>query len=123
MAKKRGRIFRGEDFWRKTISEYRKSGISQTEFCKRRKLPIETFRRWFYEFNRETSAAQPAAPDEQPLTDAGGIPLFMPVKLKETPAESTYPMEIVLANGRRIRVNAEAHPDAVRGMVRMLEGA
>ena len=51
------RIFRGEEFWRKTISEYRKSGISQTEFCNRRKLPINTFRRWLYEFNREATHA------------------------------------------------------------------
>ena len=71
-------------YWRGVLDSWRSSGLEDVEFCRRHALPIKKFRWW-----RTRLQSQ-----------------FIPVRLNgaENGAEETPSLEVVLANGRAVRV-------------------
>jgi transposase len=80
-----------ERFWRTMVQQWRRSGLSVRAFCYHHGLAQPSFYAW-----RRTLAQRDAAVQ------------FVPVRLAPEPptntSASTSPLELVLANGRRLRV-------------------
>jgi hypothetical protein len=103
------------EYWRALIAECGRSGLSQTEFCRRRAIPPGTLSCWKSKLSEEARRRVRPAPSSPPR------PSFLPVKIVARrpddalpPAASTLgagELEIALASGRLVRVRGrvDAH--------------
>jgi hypothetical protein len=104
--------------WAALCREWRGSGLTQPEFCRRRGLPLHTFRRRLYQPAARDLAGDSARPTAAPPPEAGPpartpSPRFIPVRVvaddrpapgSTTPRTQGRPVEVILAGGRRIAV-------------------
>src|SRR5438034_8405899 len=88
---------RRASFWQATHAAWRESGLSQAEFCRQRSLVVNTFRWWRHRFRRATRAAAGAA-------RPAGFVEYRIVKPAAEPRLTACGVEVLLRNGRRIRV-------------------
>ena len=92
-----------ENFWRRTIRQQQRSGLSVRDFCRREGLKDGAFRWWRQELARrdhERSAAPSAEPAE-------AAPSFLPVRVVDLEAvapRTAPPIEIVFPAGPTVRV-------------------
>jgi hypothetical protein len=106
------------------VAQWRLSGLSIPEFCRRRGINLGTMRGWVYK-QRHRLAVEPArcasqadpAPDEPTPTAA-----FLPIRLVEPIAPAGQGVEVVLGPGRRIVVAPGFDPETLRRVVAVLEG-
>src|SRR6185312_6646475 len=92
-----------ESYWRQVHARWKRSGLSVRAFCGAEGLNPMTFCWWRRELGRR----------DQPQ------PSFLPVRvLAENTEPSTVGIEVVLANGRSVRVGAGFDP---RTLVRVVE--
>jgi transposase len=107
MAPGRTRDERKEQQWRCWIGEWRASGLSVRAFCERRGLATPTFYAWRRTLERR--AAQKAA--------------FVPVQvLADALPTQTSALEVVLAEGRTVRVAPGFDAATLRQLLAVLEG-
>jgi transposase len=107
MAPGRTRDERKEQQWRCWIGEWRASGLSVRAFCERRGLATPTFYAWRRTLERR--AAQKAA--------------FVPVQvLADALPAQTSALEVVLAEGRTVRVAPGFDAATLRQLLAVLEG-
>jgi hypothetical protein len=122
------------EYWRTVVDEWRRSGLGQSEFCRRRGLRAGTLAWW-----KHTLARQPGAPPRRSSGSAGaGAPprvTFVPLRI--TPARTvpvaTTPsartdtadgnLEIVLADNRRVRVRGRVDPQWLGQVIDVLTRA
>ena len=83
--------------WRRRLEQYKRSGLSQTEFCRQHVVPLSTFTLW----KRRLKA------------QAQDRPAFIPVQLKEaisqTAPAGVWACEIV---GPQVKLRLRERPDA-----------
>jgi transposase-like protein len=95
-----------ESYWRQVLARWKRSGLSVRAFCGAEGLNPMTFYWWRRELERR----------DQPQ------PAFLPVRvLAETTGPSTVGIEVVLANGRSVRVSAGFDPGTLMRVVELLE--
>jgi transposase-like protein len=82
------------------LTQYRRSGLTQRSFAQRHGLSLSTFNRWLR------------------LARAPGAPDFVRVTLPTLPAGDDF--ELVLTDGRRVRVPARFDPAALRTLLEVL---
>ena len=93
-------------YWRQVIARWKRSGLSVRAFCGAEGLNPMTFYWWRRELGRR----------DQPQ------PSFLPVHvLAETTEPSPVGIEVVLANGRSVRVGAGFDPGTLVQVVELLE--
>lgn len=105
---------RKEQFWRDVMTRWRDSGLTVRAYCRRQRLSEASFYAWRQELAQRDEQAQPAA-------DAAAV-TFVPLTVQAAacgPAE--LPVEVVLANGRRLRVPVGVAPAVVRDLLAVLE--
>jgi transposase len=85
-----------EQFWRRTLREFAKSGQSIRAFCRERQLSEPSFYAW-----RRTLAEREAATRGDKAA-AAVAPAFVPIRLTATPTADAAPIQIVLGGGHRI---------------------
>ena len=104
--------------WETLCREWRGSGLTQPEFCRRRGLPLHTFRRRLYQPVARDVGGDAARPTAAPPPKAGPpahtqSPRFLPVRVvaedrpapgSATPSALGRPVEVMLAGGHRIAV-------------------
>jgi hypothetical protein len=83
-------------YWSAMIADFRRSGLTQVEFCRRRQLSLHSFRSWLYSFNRALPTPSPstrvgAQPDSAP--SHASTPSFLPVQVR---SESVAPADDVV---------------------------
>jgi hypothetical protein len=107
MAPGRARDERKEQQWRHWIGEWRASGLSVRAFCKRRGLALPTFYAW--RRTLEGRAAEGAT--------------FVPVQVvaDATPTQPSA-LEIILRDGRAVRVAPGFDAATLRQLLAVLEG-
>jgi hypothetical protein len=107
--------------WNALLSDFRRSGLTHAEFCRRRGISIHCFRKHLY----QTPAPKPAHPDSIPATASVATP-FVPVTILADPAparsRSHQSLELILPEGRRIAVAPGFDPDTLRQLIDTLEG-
>jgi len=106
MAQGRRRDERKEQQWRRWFGEWRASGLSVRAFCARHGLAESLFHAWRRRLEQR-AAQQPA---------------FLPVHIvaDQAPAPGSA-LEVVLADGRSVRVAAGFDPATLRALLTVLE--
>ena len=96
-----------EPYWRQVVDRWRRSGLAVPAFCRREGLNQATFYRWRWELKRR----------DQPK------PTFLPVRViaDKPAAPAGGSIEVVLANGRCLRVGAGFDPHTLVQVVALLE--
>ena len=107
MAPGRARDERKEQQWRRRISQWRASGLSVRAFCARHGLASASFYAWRRVLERR-AAEQPA---------------FVPVQVvADTMPAQTSALEVVLADGRTVRVAPGFDAATLRRLLAVLDG-
>lgn len=109
MAQGRPRNPRKERQWRQWLKQWQHSGLSVRAFCAQHHLPEHRFYAWRRLLRDRT------------------VP-FLPVRVLAEPERESQPsagppLEVVLANGRRLHVAAGFDADALRRLLAVLEEA
>jgi transposase-like protein len=99
---------RKEQFWRDHLRRWQQAGGTVRAYCRRHGLAEASFHGWRRTLAQRDRASQP------PVT-------FVPVHLRhEAPAT---PLELILGDGRCLRIPAGFAPDSLRAVLAVLEGA
>ena len=106
--------------WKSLLKEFRRSGLTQAEFCRRRRISIHSFRKHLY----QPRPSRPTSSDDRP--SAAADPPFLPVTIlpDPTPAITASPsrLELILPNGRRIAVAPGFDARTLRHLLAVVEG-
>ena len=108
-----------ERFWRRTVAEHRRSGLSVREFCARRTLSEPSFYAWRQELARRDGQARQGAPPS--AAEAIATPRFVSLKLAAEPA-TTAMLEIVTRSGHTLRVPPGVDRQTLAEVWALLEG-
>jgi hypothetical protein len=114
-----------EKFWRRSIRQQQRSGLTVRAFCLREGLKEGAFRWWRQALarrDREVAATTQADREGEPIEAA---PTFLPVRLldpEEIPARPSPPIEVVLRTGPTIRVPSGFDPRTLGQVLAVLEG-
>ncbi len=107
-----------ERFWRRTVAEHRRSGLTIREFCTRRSLSEPLFYAWRRELaHRDGPTGQPAPPS---VGQAHATPRF--VSLELAPPAATAMIEIVTRSGHTLRVLPGVDRQTLAEVWALLEG-
>ena len=107
MAPGRARDERKEHQWRRWIGEWQASGLSVRAFCQRRGLTVASFYAWRRALQRR--AAEKAT--------------FVPVQvLPDAVQTQTSALEVLLPDGRTVRVAPGFDAATLRQLLAVLEG-
>ena len=107
MAHGRARDERKEHQWRRWIDEWQTSGLSARAFCERRGLTVASFYAWRRALQRR--AAEKAT--------------FVPVQvLPDAVQTQTSALEVLLPDGRTVRVAPGFDAATLRQVLAVLEG-
>ncbi len=99
-------------FWQRTIQEAARSGLSIRAFCLQRRLNVSQFYWW----QRRLKAVQPpSVGGDRP----GGQASFALVS--EAPETMVAGIELVLAGGRRLRINRGVDEATLRAVLAAME--
>ena len=121
MAKTRKKTSRAV-YWRKHISQWSKSGLTQAEYCRRNEVSAAAFQWWKGQLRRkaETQKSLPAKrqqrnspPNTMQFVEVHGV---SPV---HTGSGETY--EVVLSRGRAIRVGRDFESDVLKRLITAVE--
>jgi len=116
--------------WQALLTAWRRSGLSQAEFCRRRDLAPGTFGWWKHTLAREADASRRTA---RPAPARAVVaPTFVPVRVVPAPVPSPATpvgpsptadatLEIVLARGRLVRVRGAVTAPWLAAVVAALE--
>ena len=106
--------------WRAWLEEFRQSGLTHAEFCRRRGISLHTFRKRLYALKAVAPGiAQGASWIRAEATR------FLPVDLRSIDPLASIPTQdslaIVLGGGRRIAVGKGFDPETLRRLIDTLE--
>ena len=108
MAPGRMRDEQKERQWRRRIDQWRASGLSVRAFCARHGLATASFYNWRRALQRRAAAEPPAFVPVQVVADV-------------VPAQASA-LELVLADGRAVRVAPGFDAATLRRLLAVLEG-
>jgi len=102
-----------EQHWQRLIERWQGSGLSVRSFCERHHLAVPSFYAWRRTLQqRDRLACAPQAPD--PVA-------FLPVHVQHCGLDAGPSLEVVLSNGRCIRIPPGFDPTALRALLAALE--
>ena len=105
--------------WNALLNDFRRSGLTQAEFCQRRGISLHSFRKHLY---------QAPTPKPAPATISPPTPLPTSSRSPSSPIPSPPPLpptahlELLLSNGRRIAVAPGFDPQTLRHLIAVVEG-
>ena len=100
-----------EQFWRNTIGQWQRSGLSVCDICSERQLGQANFYAWRRELAKRDRTLQRDRASQPPLK-------FVPVQLR---ADAL--LEIALPDGLVVRVPPAVEPAAVAALVKALRAS
>lgn len=107
---RRRRDLKKEELWRRVVRRQARSGLSVRAWCRKHNLQQSAFYWWRRELARR-DVGQPAT-------------AFVPVRLTgDGPAKSDPVIEILLTNGRRVRLWGSAQRSMLAEVLAVLETA
>lgn len=114
-----------EKRWRKIVAEQESSGLTQSEFCRRRGIKLSTFNHWKIEIrirDQERKLSPKKAITKQTVHPSPSI--FIPVVPKDSECTSDKKakvMEIVFAGGKySLRLDMDIDRESLRKIVTAL---
>ena len=94
--------------WRVLIAEHTRSGESIAAFCRHRGLKPPTFYMWRRRLSADGATARAPAP-------------FLPIQIAPARAPAASGVEVVLASGRRLRLERGFDPAVLTAALAVLE--
>lgn len=117
MARPEWRDASKERFWRRTLRDFRRSGLTVREFCGQRRLAEHNFYAW-----RRILAQRDQETRDDAVPAEVEAPRFLPVHVRHDPMPSpVVGIDVVLANGRCLRVPVGFDADLLRQLLRVVE--
>jgi hypothetical protein len=119
--------------WSAIISDFRRSGLTQADFCRRRHISVCAFRYRFYSprHTLRTHALSSTAPGAPAATSFAPVPdsRFIPVHIRRTPLTSSdqdqsqppAPLELVLGHEPLVRIPVGFDPATLRQLLEILQ--
>ena len=107
-----------EQFWRRTLRQMRRSGLSVRAFCAEHGLAEASFYAWrriIAERDREGSRV----PDGHSDAAVDDAPVFVPLRVIDVSTQVAF--EVVLERGRVVRVLRGFDADTLRQLLAVLE--
>jgi hypothetical protein len=101
-----------ERFWRDHVHRWHVSGLTIRDYCSRHRLSEPSFYGW-----RRTLAQR----DDESILEPAVT--FVPVQVQNDLAVTLPILELVLANGRLLRIPPGIDPGQLRDVLAVLEGA
>jgi transposase-like protein len=101
-----------EQFWRDVLRRWHDSGLTIRAYCRQRSLAEPSFYFWRRELAQRDL--------QTPLANSPAV-TFVPLTVRPEPVAVEAMVEVVLANGRRLRVPVGVAADVVREWVAVLE--
>jgi hypothetical protein len=98
-----------EKYWRGLLRQWRRSGLTAREFCGQRAISQPSFYAW---------RRQIALRDQQATTPQATTPMFVKLAVE---AETPFAIEIVLADGRLLRVHSGCNTELLHQVLRLME--
>jgi len=102
---------KGARFWARHVEQYRLGGLTLREYCQRHGLKPSTFGRWRRRLCR----------DDTPITTPPAPVNIVRVDLPTAPVANTGTLELVLGNGRCIRVAGDFDGATLTRLIATLE--
>jgi len=90
-------------YWQEQVSSWRRSGLSQAQFCRDRNLKVRDFGYWKRKFSQSSSAVS-----------------FVPLRVKSSAIRPSSPLGLVLDSGLRIEVREGFSPGTLRDLIHTL---
>jgi transposase len=113
MPQGKSRDPRKAEHWRRLIERWRRSGRSVRDFCEHHGIAIPSFYAWRRRLQQD-----------DPLADAPQPPAavtFLPVHVQTEPSDQQPPLELVLTDGRCLRIPPRFDANALRVLLAVLE--
>ncbi len=98
-----------EKYWRRLLGQWRRSGLTASQFCEQQGISQPSFYFWRREIARRDQAA---------TIRPSSSPTFVKLALE---GAAPSPLEIVLADGRLLRVRPGFDAALLRQVLRLLE--
>jgi hypothetical protein len=124
-----------EAYWRQALADWSRSGLPKVAFCRERVLSPSAFHWWKGELGRRDAArsSRSSGPSCPKAQEAKARPAFVAVRLgKGSTTGAAVPLtandgveagvEVVLGNGRRVRVASGFDAEVLVRVVGVLEG-
>ena len=96
-----------EQRWRQLIDLWRRSGLTVHAFCQRHHVTVSSFYAWRRTLRKRDNS-------DCPVT-------FLPVHVRADDRNAPPPLELVLANGRSLRIPSGYDDTQLRRLLRTLE--
>ena len=109
-----------ERYWRKVSREAARSGVSIREFCRERRRKESQFYWWQGKLKERQQASTLGSGNRSRATKAAGEATFALVS-EETGALGSAGIELVLRDGRRVRIGKGVNEETLRRVVGVLE--
>lgn len=105
---------RKERYWRRLLQRWQRSGLSVRDFCTQQRCSEPSFHAW-----RRTLAQR----DRQTIATPAPV-TFVPLYVEQPPAATTTDavLELLLTNGRRLRIPPGYPVTQLGGVLAILEG-
>jgi len=113
MSQGKPRDPRKEQHWRDLIACWQRSGLSVRAFCQRQRLAVPSFYAWRRTLRQRDGQAQPASASVT----------FVPVQIRHDATDPPAALELVLTDGRCLRIPPGFDPVQLRALLRALEGS
>lgn len=113
MPKGRSRDPHKEQLWRDHLTRWQASGLSVRAFCARHRLSLPAFYAWRRTLAQRAGTA-PVAPQQPAVT-------FVPLHITPATVSNSPTLEVVLANGRCLRVPTGFDTATLRSLLTLLE--
>lgn len=122
--------------WAEVIRRYRRSGLTQPQFCRESNVSFHSLRWWLHQPRAKRAmetlldATDRKACPERPPSPRSQEARFLPVRIVEAVADpdadrplagSPLSIQVLLGGGRRIAVGPGFDPDVLRRVVDALE--
>lgn len=101
-------------YWQGTIREAARSGLSIREFCRQHRLPESQFYRW----RRKLEQGRQQRRMRKPGVARGSASFAL---VSEEPGTMGAGIELVLGNGRRLRIGQGVDEETLRAVLAALE--
>jgi len=105
--------------WNAIVNDFRRSGLTQADFCRQRNISLASFRYHFY----KPRSSKPARSDARPTACVDHH--FLPVTVVPDPilsiATSLPRLELILPNGLRIAVAPGFDTQTLRRLITVVE--
>jgi hypothetical protein len=107
--------------WNALLNDFRRSGLTQAEFCRRRQVSLHSFRKHLYQPRPSQPAPVPSDDRSSPSLDHHFLPVtILPDPILSMTASQPH-LELILSNGRRIAVAPGFDPQTLRRLISVVE--